>query len=155
MSSSDTRSRLQALRRLLEKEKASTQEELREELEKLDFEVNQSTVSRDLRRLGAIKMTDGGRTTYRLSPTPPSSPFVETLADLVIQIRHNGAMIVMQTAPGSASLVARHIDQLRWPEILGTLAGDDTIFIAPASMKGIPALIRRIETSIEGGDDEG
>lgn len=155
MPSSDTKSRIQALRRLLENEEASTQEELREALEKLDFEVTQSTISRDLRRVGAIKMTDGqGRTTYRLSPEPPSSPFVETLADLVLQIRHNGAMIVIQTSPGSASLVARHVDQLRWEEILGTIAGDDTIFIAPSSTKSLSGLIRRLEKSFSGEDDE-
>ena len=64
----DTQGRLQALRKLLVKEEASTQDELREELEKLDYEVNQSTISRDLRKLGAIKMLDtSGRTVYRLA----------------------------------------------------------------------------------------
>lgn len=154
MSISDTRSRLQALRRLLEKEKASTQEELREELEKLDFEVNQSTVSRDLRRLGAVKITDTqGRTVYRLAQESAPTPFVESLSDLVLKIRHNGAMLVLQTSPGSASLVARHIDHLRWDEILGTIAGDDTVFVAPASLKNLNGLQKRLERSFIGEED--
>lgn len=150
MATSDSRSRLQALRRLLESEEASTQEDLREQLEKMDFAVTQSTVSRDLRRIGAIKMTDSeGRTVYALPLEAPPTPFVESLADLVRSIRHNGAMIVMLTTPGSASLVARHVDNLRTDEILGTIAGDDTIFIAPASTKKLDALVKLIEESMQ------
>lgn len=147
----DVKSRLQALRELLEKERASTQEELREQLESLDFEVTQSTISRDLKRLGAIKMTDAlGRTIYRLVPPEmaPAAPFVESLADLVTGIQHNGAMIVMSTTPGSASLIARHIDQLKSKEVLGTIAGDDTIFVAPASVARINETVKFIQQSL-------
>jgi transcriptional regulator of arginine metabolism len=153
MPSSDTRTRLQALRRLLQNEEASTQEELREALENMDFAVTQSTVSRDLRRLGAVKITDAqGQATYRLPPDPPSGPFIEGLGDLILNVAHNGAMIVLNTTPGSASLVARHIDHLRLDEILGTIAGDDTVFIAPASLKKIGALAKEIESSIYSED---
>lgn len=148
MGSTDARERLQALREILSKGAASTQEDLVESLERQDFEVTQSTVSRDLRRLGAIKATEGGRTTYRLPSEPPSAPYVDSLADLVLSIRHNGSMIVVLTSPGSANLVARHIDQSKRDDILGTIAGDDTIFIAPASTKGLPALIKRLQTSL-------
>jgi len=149
MPSSDAKARLQALRRLLDKEESSTQEELREQLESLDFAVTQSTVSRDLRRLGAIKMTDAqGRTTYRLALEEAVVPLVESLGDLVRAIDHNGAMIVLQTTPGSASLVARHIDNLRSKDILGTIAGDDTIFVAPASVKRIEGITRSIKQTL-------
>jgi transcriptional regulator of arginine metabolism len=150
MASADSKSRLQALRRLLEKGKSNTQEELREQLEKMDFVITQSTVSRDLRRIGAIRMTDGeGRTVYGLPLEAPPAPFVESLADLVRSIRHNGAVIVVQTTPGSASLVARHIDSMRTDEILGTIAGDDTIFIAPQSSRKLDELVKRIEHSMQ------
>lgn len=149
MPSSDAKARLQALRRLLDKEESSTQEELREQLESLDFAVTQSTVSRDLRRLGAIKMTDAqGRTTYRLAPEEAAVPRVESLGDLVRTIDHNGAMIVLQTTPGSASLVARQIDNLRSKDILGTIAGDDTIFVAPSSVKRIEVITRSIKQTL-------
>ena len=149
MPSTDARARLQALKGLLEREEASTQEELREQLEKLDFEVTQSTVSRDLRRIGAIKMTDNeGVTTYRLPlEHPATAPLIDSLGDLVRAIEHNGAMIVVQTTPGSASLVARHIDGLRSDDVLGTIAGDDTIFVAPSSLKKLDALVKRLEAS--------
>jgi transcriptional regulator of arginine metabolism len=149
MASTDAKDRIQHLRSLLEEERASTQDEIREELKRLDFEVNQSTISRDLRRLGAIKMTDGeGRTIYRLASEAPPA-FVKSLADLVRSIQHNGAMIVVRTDKGSASLVALHIDALRTDEILGTIAGDDTVFVAPVSTKKIEFLVRQIELSLE------
>lgn len=148
MASTDPKARIAALKRLLENEEASTQDELREQLEQLDFVVNQSTVSRDLRRLGAIKSTDSeGRTTYRIS-NESTTMHVKSLTDLVRGVYHNGAMIVVKTDPGSASLIARHIDNLRSDDILGTIAGDDTIFVSPASIKKIASLAAQIEDSL-------
>lgn len=139
--------RLQALRRLLAKEEASTQDELREELEKLDFEVNQSTISRDLRKLGAVKIIDpSGRTVYRLAEEMAAVRTPTGLGALITDIEHNGVMVVVHTSPGSASLVARTIDQLRSDEgVLGTIAGDDTVFVAPRQPRSIEALVRRIQ----------
>ena len=145
MARTDSRERLQMLRELLEREEASTQEDLREELERRDFDVNQSTISRDLRKLGAIKMTDAdGVTTYRLPADPPPAGVVKGLADLIKSIEHNGAMIVISTDAGSAPLVARHIDTLRSESVLGTIAGDDTIFVAPARGVTTAKLARRL-----------
>lgn len=148
----DTAQRLQALRRLLAQEDASTQDELREELEKLDFEVNQSTISRDLRKLGAVKMIDAnGRTVYRLNEEMAPVRAPTGLATLVTNIEHNGVMVVIHTSPGSASLVARTIDQLRDENgVLGTIAGDDTVFVAPRAPKSIEVLVRAIRQVLSG-----
>ncbi len=152
----DTLSRLQALRRLLVKEDASTQDELREELEKLDFEVNQSTISRDLRKLGAIKMIDtSGRTVYRLAEeiAPVRGP-TGGMGRLITDIEHNGFVIVVHTSPGSASLVARQIDQLRSDGgVLGTIAGDDTVFVCPRNAKEINTVVRRIAEVLGSSDN--
>lgn len=151
----DTQGRLQALRKLLVKEDASTQDELREELEKLDYEVNQSTISRDLRKLGAIKMLDtSGRTVYRLAEDVAPVRAPTGLGTLVTDIEHNGFMIVVHTSPGSASLVARQIDQLRSARgVLGTIAGDDTVFVCPRSPKEILALVERIQRILNGEEN--
>lgn len=145
--------RQQALRRLLAKEEASTQDELRAELEKLSYDVNQSTISRDLRKLGAIKFVDpSGQTVYRLAEEVVVPVHTSTsLGSLVSDIQHNGAMIVIHTAPGSASLVARTIDQLRHADgVLGTIAGDDTVFVAPRSLRDAAGLKKRIERLLAG-----
>lgn len=146
----DAQARLEALRRLLQRGQASTQEELREKLEQADFDVTQSTISRDLKKLGAIRAVDAsGRTVYRLpDELDPSVP--GSLGDLVREVASNGSLIVIHTAVGSAPLIARHLDRARPNGILGTIAGDDTIFVAPASTsaRDLSATLRAIETSL-------
>ena len=149
---SESRARLEILKTLLNEGAVSTQEEICEALKARDFEVTQSTVSRDLRRLGAIKViTPAGETSYKL----PNSSIVESqlylpmemssgLKGLLKDIHHNGSLIVIRTPPGSASLVAHHLDSVKPRGILGTIAGDDTIFVAPASAKEIQATMQEI-----------
>lgn len=141
--------RLNALRKLLQSGKNSTQEELREMLESMGHDVNQSTISRDLRKIGAIKGTDNkGRTVYRLSESASEVTFVsQSMPDLITSITHNDSMIVIHTTPGSASLVARHLDINRPANILGTIAGDDTIFVAPSRDFSIKHTITAIKDS--------
>ncbi|MFL5814872.1 MAG: arginine repressor [Bdellovibrionia bacterium] len=146
----DSRSRLDALRGLLSEGMMSSQEELREKLERMDFAVTQSTVSRDLRKLGAVKAIDpDGRTVYRLGDEAPAPLATTSLADLIIDIQHNLSMIVLHTTPGSASLIARHLDHFKPAGILGTIAGDDTIFIAPAAERDVRETIEEIQRSFE------
>ncbi len=138
--------RLNTLRELLFSGAISTQEEIVEEMHRQKFTVTQSTISRDLRRLGAVKTTDStGRTVYRM-PEEVSAPVPIAptgFRNLIVDIEHNGSMIVIHTTPGSASLVAAQLDHTRPEGILGTIAGDDTIFVAPAS-----ATPKKIEQTI-------
>lgn len=148
----DSPDRLTALRRLLAEGNLGTQDELREGLKALKFKVTQSTVSRDLRRLGAIKAIEtDGTIVYRL-PDESQAPLTQNtgIGGLVLDIRSNGVMIVIHTVAGSASLVARHLDQVGPNEILGTIAGDDTIFVAPASVKNIAHTMEAIQASFSG-----
>lgn len=143
----DTAERLNSLRKLLSAGLISTQEELVEELRHQKFRVTQSTISRDLRKIGAIKGQDAtGRTVYRL-PSEESMPAImpgNGLGGLLVNIQHNGSLIVINTTPGSASLVARQLDQTKPEGILGTIAGDDTIFVAPVSSRRIQQTIDAI-----------
>jgi transcriptional regulator of arginine metabolism len=144
---SDTAERLNSLRKLLSAGLISTQEELVEELGRQKFRVTQSTISRDLRKIGAIKGQDAtGRTVYRL-PDESSMPAImpgNGFGGLLVNIQHNGSLIVINTTPGSASLVARQLDQTKPEGILGTIAGDDTIFVAPVSPRKIEQTINAI-----------
>jgi transcriptional regulator of arginine metabolism len=151
MAITDSRLRLSALRRLLADGEISTQEELADELRRLDFDITQSTISRDLRRVGAVKaLNSEGETVYRLSyEMNAAAPILaSSLKHLLLDIQHNDSMIVIHTATGSASLVARHLDQIRPEGILGTIAGDDTIFVAVASKQKIKSIIEAIYESI-------
>jgi transcriptional regulator of arginine metabolism len=153
MPSNDVKERLARLRTLLEEHGLSTQEELRDKLEKMDFDITQSTVSRDLRKLGAMKSVDAeGRIAYRLpnelEPVVPSD-------SLVREVENNGTLIVIHTAVGCANLVARQLDRDRSDDILGTIAGDDTIFVAPTSpgSKGMKKALEAIHTRLGLSDD--
>jgi transcriptional regulator of arginine metabolism len=149
--------RLQTLKEILFEGSASTQDEIREALEKRKFPVTQSTVSRDLKRIGAIKTLDSeGRTVYRLGEDLVSPPVPATVAnsmkELVTEVASNGSTIVVHTSPGSASLVARHIDSALSGEILGTIAGEDTIFVAPSDVKRISTTVLSLQRALLGAD---
>jgi len=152
MKSGDTQERLKILTELLENGDLSTQEELAQELKSRDFHVTQSTISRDLRRMGAIKAQDAsGRTIYRLNDDSIATPVpTSNLEGLVLDMAHNGVMIVIHTSPGSASLIARHLDSMRSEGILGTIAGDDTVFVAPESTVEIASLMEKMNQHFEG-----
>lgn len=123
--------RLEILRALLAEGKLSTQDELRMKLEKQKFRVTQSTISRDLRRIGAVRAIDAeGNTVYRLPDAAGAAAAAEAAADTVVNVQANSSMVVIHTLPGLASMVARHIDLQRSPNYLGTIAGDDAVFVA-------------------------
>ncbi len=146
-SKTDTQERLAVLKSLIREGEASTQEELCEALRKKKFDVTQSTVSRDLRRIGAMKTTNAeGEVVYVLPDDVIRSRVQTPLDGLLTEIVANESMIVIHTTPGSASLVARHLDNLRSSLlILGTLAGDDTIFVVPESVKKISSTVKKIK----------
>ena len=147
----ETQARQEALRSLILEGVAANQKEFCKALKQKKYEVTQSTVSRDLRRIGAIKTVNKeGETIYMLpeqqqSLLPPTVS--QGLGGLLKSVEANDSLIVVRTTPGSASLVARYIDGLSAElGVLGTIAGDDTIFVAPAMGKKIPALIKRIKS---------
>jgi transcriptional regulator of arginine metabolism len=147
-SKNESQERLSVLRQLIREGAASTQEELCAALKQKKFDVTQSTVSRDLRRIGAIKANNTeGAVIYHLPEDhlPQVLRASHDVSSLVVEIQANENMIVMHTAPGSASLVAAAVDgQRRALGILGTLSGDDTVFVAPVSIKKITSIVQKI-----------
>ncbi len=140
-----------ALKDLLMGRKAATQEDLCLELAKLGYDINQSKASRLLRKIGAVKVTnEQGLIVYSL-PREPAPPSMHTpLKDLIIDIVSNEVLVLIFTSPGSASMVARLLDynQIK-TEILGTIAGDDTIFVAPKSIQRIDRLLQEIRSLLQ------
>ena len=125
------------LKNLLLEGVTATQETIRIALEAKGHKINQSKISRLLRKINAIKSkNDQGEMIYRL-PHDALPPSIDTpLAELVVDITANETMIIIKTSPGSASLIARIMDHNKC-QIIGTIAGDDTIFAAPQSIKKI------------------
>ena len=144
---SDTHLLDEALRKLLLEREASTQDSICIALEKLGYEINQSKVSRLLRKIGAIKVVNAkGQTIYSL-PREPAPPSMDTpIRNLILDVVANETLVIIFTSPGSASMVARLLDYAQIStEILGTIAGDDTIFVAPKSVKNIDSLFEKIK----------
>lgn len=139
---------IEALKALLMAGSVGTQEEIKHALEQQGYPLNQSKISRLLRKLGAIKITNEHKEivyTLPREPAPPTSKNV--LSQLVINITLNESLIVIHTNPGSASLIGRLLDHNNQElHILGTVAGDDTVFIAPKSTKHINKTLLAIKT---------
>lgn len=122
--------RRETVARIIRARRVGTQEELLAELADAGEQATQATLSRDLARLGARRVSrPGGGTFYEL---PPETDALGALRGQVSSIAWNASLVVIRTAPGSANAIARAIDLLQVPEVLGTIAGDDTIFVAPA-----------------------
>ncbi len=126
--------RLSVVRKLIAQGNIATQEDLREKLEAQGVSINQATLSRDLAKLGARRVSSPeGGTMYELPPAPTMPSL--SLETLVIDITSNGNLVVVQTTPGAASAVALLIDAAKQKDVLGTIAGDDTVFVAPRQAK--------------------
>lgn len=138
---------IEALRQLLIGGEAGSQEEICEALERKGFDINQSKASRLLRKIGAVKVINKeGQTVYSL-PQEPAPPLMNSsLQDLIVDITSNETTVVVYTSPGSASMVARVLDYCKGStEILGTIAGDDTIFIIPKSIENTMKMAEEIK----------
>jgi transcriptional regulator of arginine metabolism len=139
---SASKSRRAEIRSLIASRQVATQEELRSLLADRGHDVTQATLSRDLAQLGARRAAQvGGGTYYELPDVPRPAPLLE---ELVRTIDENGTLVVVHTTSGAAQVVAGVLDRERMPEVLGTIAGDDAIFIAPARGVSTARLIRKL-----------
>jgi transcriptional regulator of arginine metabolism len=139
-----------AIQDLLRKGKVGTQEDIRAAMAKQGITLNQARISRVLHKLGAIKINEGEEVVYRLPTELVSITPNDSLRQLILSVTHNESLIVIQTAPGSAHLVARFLDLKNDFGILGTVAGDDTIFVAPEKIKNIALTCKKIHQLLLG-----
>jgi transcriptional regulator of arginine metabolism len=136
------------IREIIEKQAIETQEELAEALRQDGIDVTQATVSRDIKELMLVKIPVGNnRYKYAIS-TDGSLPvnherLQRLFRDAVINIDYSDSLIVIKTLPGSAQAVASAIDQDPGKQILGTVAGDDTIFVAVKSKDALGEIINK------------
>jgi transcriptional regulator of arginine metabolism len=128
--------RQREIRDLLAQRPIRTQQELATALRDRGFRATQATISRDVAELGLIKSSRDGVQTYTVPArvTEAESTGEERLRallhDLPVDVREAGLMLVIKTLPGSAHAIAAALDRTRWPEVVGSVAGDDTVFVA-------------------------
>jgi transcriptional regulator of arginine metabolism len=145
----DRRKRHLKILELISTRAIHTQEDLAEALAAEGWEVTQSSISRDIAALRLVKV-DGA---YRRAPRAPvaQDPDERRIAEGVLTCEPAGdALLVLHTPPGEANRVAVALDRLAWPDIVGTIAGDDTIFLAmkdTAAQRRVLRQIRRLVSS--------
>jgi len=133
--------RQKALLEVIAKQAVSTQSELKELLKERGIAADQATLSRDIRELGLVKASHDGAN-YRYAPveavSPPATMKASTiLARLVRKIDCSGNLLVIKTDPGEGSPIGLALDRMGWSEVVGTVAGDDTILVVVK--EGVPA----------------
>lgn len=142
----------EAFKSLLKEEKYGSQSEIVTALQEMGFDhINQSKVSRMLSKFGAVRTRNAKMEMVYQLPIELSVPATSSpLKNLVMDIDYNDQLIVIHTSPGAAQLIARLLDSIGKAEgILGTIAGDDTIFVTPTRHTSISQLIDNIHELFE------
>ena len=142
-----------SIREIVENQSIQTQEELAEALRQRGMVVTQATVSRDIKELHLLKVLadDGG---YRYATMDKGEQgtnerLIHMLADSVLDIQSANNLIVIHTLAGSAHVAGEAVDSLKWPEVLGTIAGDNTILVVVRANDEVETVIRRFRGIIK------
>jgi transcriptional regulator of arginine metabolism len=142
--------RQRSIRDLVEQRAIRTQREVKDALGERGFKTTQATISRDVAELGLIKVSRDGIVAYALPPrlieaeTSGEDRLRRLFRDLPVEIREAGLLLVVRTLPGSAHAIAAALDRARWPEVAGSVAGDDTLFVAFTDRTSLGRIRRRL-----------
>ena len=148
--------RQRAIVDMLREGSARTQEDVATRLAEAGYDVTQATVARDLEQVGAVKVKREGKLGYSLPEKLgdrnwPVDRLKRIFAEWVQAVETSGSMVVVRTPPGSAHLVALAVDQAKLPEVVGTIAGDDALFIAVRSTLPTEPLAQRLRDLMGAG----
>jgi transcriptional regulator of arginine metabolism len=142
--------RQQAIRDLLDQRPIRTQQELVAALRERGIRATQATVSRDVAELGLVKRGARGVQVYALPSRAEEREQTgedrlgKLLRDLPIELKPAGLLLVIRTVPGSAHAIAASLDRCRWAEVVGSIAGDDTVFLAFADRVALQRVRQRL-----------
>jgi len=133
--------------KLLAGHPVTSQDELRRQLGHLGVRVTQATLSRDLRELRLVKTTAGYQPLSQAAAeeTSPVAALARALKEFLLDVRPAQNMLVLKTPPGGAQPLAAAVDAEHWKEVVGTLAGDDTVLIIAPSRRACAAIQKRVE----------
>lgn len=134
---------------IIEKNEIETQEELADALRQRGIRVTQATVSRDIKELRLLKvLTPMGTYKYATADKAEnglSERFIRMLSESLLSVAASANLIVVKTLNGSANVAAEALDSLHWPELLGTIAGDNTILLVIRALEDVPSVMGRIQ----------
>ena len=140
--------RRQQILRLIDKHEIKSQAVLSDQLEKAGIEANQATLSRDLRDLGVVKGKNGYELPNTATPTQPGPLGLwHTINTWVLSVTPAKNQLVLRTPPGGAQALGLAIDNSELPEVIGTIAGDDTVLVICPDDRKAKALARKLQPS--------
>ncbi len=136
------------IKEIIDKNKVETQEELAAALRNEGIDVTQATVSRDIKELMLVKVPDANGHYHYAYPKEHNMLLTpgrleRTFQDSIIGMRVSQCLVVIRTLPGTAQAVAYAVDYMKWQEVLGTIAGDDTVFVALEDQEGVKSFLNR------------
>ena len=140
--------RQEAILELVKKYEIETQEDLAEKLGMAGFTVTQATISRDIRELKLTKIQRGAKQVYAAlteNKYSNSNKYIDILKHSFISMDMAQNILVIKTASGTAMALATALDSLHWDEIVGTIAGDDTVMCAIRTVEDTKKLMKRLE----------
>jgi transcriptional regulator of arginine metabolism len=137
------------IREIVRREPIRSQEQLKHRLKGEGFDVTQATLSRDIREMGLVK--GGADGAYQASAPTAGNPLAATsrleraVGEYLTQVRRVQQLVLLRTGPGQAQPLAAALDGARLPEVVGTVAGDDTILVVAPDSRRARALVKRFE----------
>ena len=138
---------------IIEEKDIETQEELADELKRRGIKVTQATVSRDIKELRLLKVLGehGGYkyATVERAEKGMNDRFIRMLSECVISVDSVGNLIVIKTLSASANAACDAIDSMKWDEVLGTIAGDNTLLVIARSEEAVEAMTARLHELIK------
>ena len=146
--------RQEAIRNILNEQEIQTQEELAEALRKRGFSVTQATVSRDIREMRLIKLSrSNGGYQYGIqegnTDIGSNERMIRMLRECMLSVESSGQMIVIKTLSGSANTAAEALDSMDMPDILGSIAGDNTIFLVARAEEKASMIAERVRNLMQ------
>ena len=145
--------RHEKIKELIQQYDIDTQEELASRLNEAGFKVTQATVSRDIRALKMMKVTGkDGKSRYVILqelPTEMGEKYTRVLHDALLTIDQGQNILVIRTVPGMAMGVAAALDALNWEEILGSIAGDDTVMCVARTLEEASSVAEHLKSILQ------
>lgn len=138
------------IKEIIDNNNIETQKDLAAALRKEGINVTQTTVSRDIKEMMLIKEPDA-EGNYHYAYTKDHSAMLafgrleKIFRNSIVSVMASESLVIVHTLPGAGQVVAYAIDYMKWPEILGTIAGYDTVFVAPDKKGNVPILIERLK----------
>lgn len=124
------------------------QSQLAKLLSKKNILVTQATLSRDLSEIGVVRVPTSKGLIYKINTEDSEIAFEKRIAEEVLSIEYNENVVLLKTYAGRAQGVALFLDRQKMPEILGTVAGDDTIIVVPKTIKKIKLTVEKLKTNL-------